>query len=125
MSDAEIRFEREGLSGLAAVGSRLTDTARRFGIRYDDLCRPADGMHHCAEIITTGSDHLSPLTPTETEHFAGHGRRSNERLACLAMVKNAGEIGIMIDKKEEPKIAETPKDRLQEEINALPLDHKS
>ena len=30
----------------------------------------------------------------------------------------------MTDKKEEPKKAETPKDRFQEEFKALPLDQK-
>ena len=125
MSDAEIRFEREGLTGLAAVGSLLIDTAKRFGIRYDETCEPAKGIHHCPVIVTQGGANLSPLTATETEHFAANGRRSNERLACQARIINAGEIVIMTDKKtEEPKKTQTPKDRFQEEFKALPLDQK-
>ena len=124
MSDVEIRFEREGVSGIVAVGSNLVDTARRFGIRIDD-CQPAKNMHDCALIVSTGSDRLSPITPTETEHFAANGRRSNERLACEAKIVKPGELVIMTDQtKEEPKKNESTKAGFQAEFDALPLDKK-
>ena len=124
MSDVEIRFEREGVSGIVAVGSNLADTARRFGIRFDD-CQPVKNVHDCALIISTGSDNLSPLTQRETEHFATNGRRSNERLACEAKIIKPGEIVIMTDqKKEEPKKNESTKAGFQAEFDALPLDKK-
>ena len=124
MSDVEIRFEREGVSGIVAVGSNLADTARRFGIRFDD-CQPVKSMHDCALIVSTGSDNLSPLTQRETEHFAANGRRSNERLACEAKIIKPGEIVIMTDqKKEQSKKNESTKAGFQAEFDALPLDKK-
>ena len=128
MADAEIVFENEGLRGIVAVGSYLSDTARRFGIRFDPECDHAAGDHNCAVIVSSGVDHLSPLTSTETEHFAKKGRRSNERLACEARILEPGEIVIMTDqKKEEPKAAsaaDQPADKFKQEFDALPLEKK-
>lgn len=124
MSDVEIRFETEDVGGIVAVGSYLVDAARCFGVRFDD-CQPDKGMHDCALVVSTGAANLSPLTTTETEHFAGIGRRSNERLACEARIIKSGELVIMTDqKKEEPKKKETTKDRFQADFDALPLDKK-
>lgn len=125
MSDVEIRFEREGLSGIVAVGSRLIDTIRRFGVNGECKYDQAKGIHECGILIITGSDILSPLTSTEREHFSRHGRRSSERLACEARIIKPGEITLMTDqKKEEPKNKESAKDRFQQEFDALPLEKK-
>ena len=125
MADVEIRFEREGLEGLVAVGTYLFDAAKRFGVTFDEECDKVKGLHHCAIIVTAGAPNLSPLTATETEHFADNGRRTNERLACEARIIKSGEIVIMTDqKKEESKTTEAPKERYQEEFEALPLEKK-
>ena len=126
MTDAEIRFEREGIGGIVAVGSYLADTIRRFGVRFEQECDHALGLHHCEVLVTSGSDNLSPLTQAETEHFAASARRSNERLACEAQIIKPGEIVIMTnEKKEEAKApADTPKDHLKTEFDALPLEKK-
>jgi ferredoxin len=128
MADAEIVFENEGLRGIVAVGSYLSDTARRFGIRFDPDCDHAAGSHNCAVIVSSGADNLSPLTSTETEHFAEKGRRSNERLACEARILEPGEIVIMTDqKKDEAKAApagDQPTDKFKQEFDALPLEKK-
>lgn len=124
MADVEIRFEREGVEGIVAVSTYLINAARRFGIRFDD-CAPPKGLHQCSLIVSSGAAILSPLTKTETEHFAANGRRSNERLACEARIIKPGELVIMTEqKKEEPNKTKTAKDRFQEEFNALPLDKK-
>ena len=121
MSDAAIRFEREGVDGLVAVGTNLIDAIKRFGLKIECVCSP----HSCVVLVTEGSGNLSPLTETETEHFAQHGRRSNERLACEARIIKPGEITIMTEqKKEETKGAGEAKSRVQEEFDALPLDKK-
>ena len=125
MSDVFIRFEREGLDGVVAVGSYLSDVFRRFGVRSDDECKRADGVHACEVTITEGADHLSDLTDAETEHFAVNGRRSNRRLACEAKIIEPGEVTIMTDeKKDAPKTEAPKKDKFQEEFDALPLDKK-
>jgi ferredoxin len=125
MTDAEIRFEREGLGGLVAVGSYLGDTLKRFGIRFERECDFALGEHYCEVLISSGVDDLSALTQAETEHFAAKGRRTNERLAHEAQIIKPGEIVIMThEKKEDPKISETAKDPLKTEFDALPLDKK-
>ncbi len=125
MADVAIKFKREGTDGLVAVGSYLIDAIRRFGIKVECDCHPKNGIHSCAVLVPEGSGNLSPLTETETEHFAQHGRRSNERLACEARIVKPGEITIMTEqKKEESKKTEAPKDRVQTEFEALPLDKK-
>ena len=125
MTDAEIKFEREGLGGLVAVGSYLGDTVKRFGIRFEQECDHTLGQHYCEIVISSGIDHLSPLTQLETEHFAALGRRTNERLAHEAQIIKAGEIVIMTDeKKQAPKSSETAKDPLKTEFDALPLEKK-
>ena len=125
MADVEIRFEREGVDGIVAVGSYLIDTVKRFGVKIEGECEPENGIHTCAVVVTKGSDNLSPLTGIETEHFERHGRRSNERLAHEAKIIKPGEVTIMTDqKKEESKKAEPAKDRFQEEFEALPLEKK-
>ena len=125
MKDAEIKFEREGLGGLVAVGSYLADTVKRFGVRFEKECDHALGQHHCEILISSGSDNLSPMTEAETEHFAAAGRSTNERLAHEAQIIKAGEIVIMThEKKEETKRSETPKDPLKAEFDALPLEKK-
>ena len=123
MPDVEIRFEREGVEGIVPVGTTLVSAARRFGIRFDD-CVPAKHLHKCSLVVSSGTAILSPMTETETEHFAAAGRRSNERLACEARITKGGEIVIMTDQKsEEPKTTQT-KDRVQDEFSSLPLDKK-
>lgn len=65
------------------------------------------------------------MTTTEAEHFARHGRKSNERLASEARIIESGEITIMTEKKkEESKKKEPAKDRFQAEFEALPLEKK-
>lgn len=125
MPDVYINFEREQVDGIVAVDTCLADAVKRFGIRFAGDCDHGHGVHHCALIVSSGISNLSPPTKTETEHFAAHGRRSNERLACEARIIKSGEIVIMTNqKKEEPKKAETPKDRFQAEFEAMPLDKK-
>lgn len=125
MADAEIRFEREGVDGLVAVGTYLIDAIKRFGINLECDCSPQNGIHSCAVLVREGAGNLSPLTETETEHFARHGRRANERLACEARIIKPGEVTIMTDQpKQDEKKAGEPKSRVQQEFEALPLDKK-
>jgi|ERR1043166_2484452 ferredoxin len=121
MSDAYVRFEREDLNGIVAVGSYLSDVEKRFGIRPEKECDPANGTHYCEVTLVEGADHLSPLSDAETEHFAKNGRRTDGRLACEAKITKPGDIVIMTDekRKEAPK-----KDKFQEEFEALPLEQK-
>ena len=126
MTDAEIRFEREGIGGIVAVGSYLADTIRRFGVRFEQECDHAHGLHNCEVLVASGIDSLSPLTPAETEHFNANGRRSNARLACEAQIIKPGEIVIMTNEKKEEskKSADSPKDSFKDEFDALPLEKK-
>ena len=126
MSDAFIKFSREGLSGVVAVGSYLSDVMGRFGVRPETNCDRATEFHDCEISIAKGTELLSQWTEAEAEHFGVSGRTNDHRLACEAKIIKPGEIEIMIDEKKEAPKTEEPKtkDKFQEEFQALPLEKK-
>lgn len=128
MTEAEIKFEREKQDGIVPVGTYLIDAAKRFGIRFKDDCIPVQDLHFCSAVVTKGSANLSALTKLETEHFAAHGRRDNERLTCQAMIEKPGEVNIMTEEKKEAATGETPADEKSEqfrkEFSKMPLEEK-
>lgn len=126
MPDVEIRLENEGVHGLVALGTYLSDAVKRFGFRFEKNCDYANNVHFCRLVVSSGIDSLSDLTTTESEHFEESGRRPNERLACESQIIRPGEIVIMTDpqKKEEEKKTEAPKAKFQKEFDDLPLDQK-
>ncbi len=125
MTDAFVKFEREGREGVVAVGSRLLDVMKRLGIRVAGPCDPSIGEHHCILKVTSGATFLSPLGDSEREHFASLGRKGNVRLGCQARIIGAGEIAVMTEaKKEGTETAEAAKPNLVEEFEALPLEQK-
>ena len=124
MTEAEIRFEREGQDGVVAVGTYLMDAARRFGVKMETDCVSAQGTHSCVVSITKGAGHLSPVTKAETEHFALHGRRNNERLACEVRIEKPGEVVVMTKEKAQERKNEEKRDPLQDRFAELPLEKK-
>ncbi len=124
MSDAELKFEREGVEGIVAVGTYLIDAMKRLGVAPDEACIHAKGIHNCAVVVSSGIDLLSDLTDTEAEHFASNGRRTNERLACETKIERPGEITIMTQETKTAAPKEPAKDKFQAEFEALPLDQK-
>lgn len=125
MTEAEIRFEREGRDGIVAVGSYLIDAMKRLGIRLEGDCTLEQDIHFCSVEVKDGIEHLSPLTASETEHFSQAGRRNNERLACQAKIEKPGEIVIMTqEKKEETKKDDNKSEQYKKEFVEMPLEKK-
>ena len=124
MQQAEIKFERENLNGLVAVGTYLVDAARRMGI---DLAREEFGETEFSVVkITKGIEHLSAPTKTEIENLSAERRKSGERFAEQAKIKRAGEITIMTTKKTEeakPEF-EAKQEEYRKEFEELPLEKK-
>lgn len=129
MVETEVKFEREKQDGIVPAGTYLIDAAKRFGIRFESDCDPEHDLHFCSVVITTGSANLSALTKLETEHFANHGRRDNERLLCQTRIEKPGEVIIMTEeKKEAPASGEAQADNKSEqfkkEFSEMPLEEK-
>jgi len=125
MEEVEVTFEREGRNGIVATGSYLIDAAGRLGIRFEDVCDQAEGIHFCSVTIRGGADNLSALTQLETEHFSKNGRKNNERLACQAKIEKPGEVIIMTEeKKEEAKSENEESDQYVKDFTELPLEKK-
>jgi len=121
MADAVVRFEREDAEGLVAVGSYISDAARRFGVKFDPECVPSAGEHNCQVRIVSGEEHLSEKTAAEIEANLDKGWR----LACHAKIENAGEVEVMT--KEKPAAAEEEKDQAEnyrKRFEELPLEKK-
>lgn len=128
MAEAEIRFERENLSGIVPVGTYLADAARRLGVRFDGPCETALGEHCCAVSIQQGGDLLSPLTAAETNHFSAIGGERGMRLACQAKIERPGEMVVMTKQKkkaetEEQKI-DDKNEQYKKEFAEMPLEKK-
>jgi len=129
MAEVEIKFEREKREGVVAVGAYLIDSAKRFGIRFEDVCVPESDVHYCSVVVTSGSNLLSELTKVETEHFALHGRKKNERLACQVKIENPGEVVVMTEEKAKdpaPKTSATEdkNEQYKKEFAEMPLEKK-
>ena len=129
MAEVEIKFEREDLEGIVAVGTYLVDATKRFGIRFEDVCHPELGDHYCSVRITAGGDLLSTETKAESDYFTASGRSDGERLACQTRIEKAGEVVVMTNEKtvEEP-VAEARVDDQDEQYRKqfaeMPLEKK-
>lgn len=132
MADVLIRFEREGLEGVVAVGTYLSDAASRMGI---SLLRSADDGAEREDPVTivSGGDLLSAETAEENEFFEDRERGKDQRLASKTRVEKAGEVTIMTnaepENKSEKKDAEaSERTAAENDINAafgeLPLEKK-
>ena len=128
MAEVEVRFERENLEGVAPVGTYLLDLAKRFGVRFDGTCVPESDEHFCSVVVSSGAALLSAETKAETSHFAAHGRKSGERLACQTRIEKPGEVVIMTEEKKakEPTVeAATDTDaneQYRKEFSEMPLE---
>ncbi len=128
MPDTEVKFKREGLEGVVAVGSYLIDIAKRFGVHFDELCAPEMNEHFCAVVITSGSELLSGETKAEKDYFQSNQRKTHERLACQVKIEKPGEIEIMTrekakDQKSE-KTADDNSEQYRKEFEEMPLEKK-
>ncbi|HYJ92917.1 MAG TPA: hypothetical protein VEV84_16525 [Pyrinomonadaceae bacterium] len=125
MADVEIRFEREDLEGIVAVGTYLVEAMRRLGIRDVEPCDLPTNTHDCAVQVTKGEDLLSPLTSIENEYFKTEGLKDGERLACQARIERAGEIVVMTkETKTEEPTTEPDSDEYRKQFTELPLEKK-
>ena len=126
MNEAELKFEREGRSGVAVVGSYLIDAARRVGIEVEDECGRLGLCDTCAMTITQGRDLLSAPTKAEMELLSDERRKNGERLSCQAKIEKSGEIVIMTKekKKEEKPSAEEKSENYRKEFEEMPLEKK-
>jgi ferredoxin len=128
MAEAVIKFEREDREGVVPVGTYLSDAAKRFGIHFEDMCDAEADSHCCSLVIASGSALMSPLTKIESEYFAKHRRKTNERLACQVKIEKSGDVVIMT--KEKPKdptsetSAEDRNEQYKKEFAEMPLEKK-
>ncbi len=126
MKEAELKFEREGRSGVAVVGSYLIDAARRVGIEVEDECGRLGLCDTCAMTVMQGGDLLSAPTRAEMELLSDERRKNGERLSCQAKIEKSGEIVIMTKekKKEEKPSAEEKSETYRKEFEEMPLERK-
>jgi hypothetical protein len=124
----EIKFEREDRDGIVAVGTYISEAARRLGI---ELGSESFGNDESAEDflvvkITKGGDLLSAPTKVEREKLSDERRTSGERLADHAKIERAGEIIVMSTEKkvEEKPSEEKIREDYRKEFQELPLEKK-
>jgi hypothetical protein len=126
MEEVEIKFEPSGRSGVVAVGSYLSDVARRLGVEIIDELG-GEGEYE-ADVVTIdkGGDLLTEPTKIEIEHFTIEAREKGDRLAGQARIEKAGEIVVTVAEKEETaKEKEEKEERdFKKEFAELPLEKK-
>jgi hypothetical protein len=124
MQEAEIKFEREDLKGLVAVGTYLAEAARRMGV---DLTTEEFGEAEFSVVkVSQGGELLSAPTKTEIENLSTERRAGGERFAEQAKIERAGEITIMTTKKQEEEKPEyeAKREAYRKEFEDLPLEKK-
>jgi ferredoxin len=123
--EAELKFEKENINGIAVVGSYLIDAAKRLGVEITDDCGRLGLCDSCAVTVTSGAEFLSEPTKAELEQLSEDRRKQGERLSCQAKIAKEGEIVIMTrEKKDERPEAERKHEEFRKEFDALPLEKK-
>ncbi|MDQ2747558.1 MAG: hypothetical protein M3T96_09880 [Acidobacteriota bacterium] len=124
MNEVELKFEREDLAGLVAVGTYLSEAARRFGIELEG--EQFDDKDLAVVKIIKGSELLSAPTVMESELLSDKRRKQGERLAEQTKIEKAGEIIVMSaeKKKEEKQTEEAKQETYRKEFEELPLQKK-
>jgi ferredoxin len=123
--EAELKFEKENISGIAVVGSYLIDAAKRLGIDITDDCGRLGLCDSCVVTVKSGAEFLTELTKAETEVLSAERRGRGERLSCQAKVKEAGEIVIETHERKDPRPDEEKRhEEFRKEFDALPLGKK-
>ena len=88
MNEVELKFEREDLAGLVAIGTYLSDAARRFGIELQN--EQFDEKDYSVVKIIKGGELLSTATKTESQLLSESRRGQGERLAEEVKIEKAG-----------------------------------
>lgn len=124
MNEVDIKFERENLAGIVAVGTYLSDAAARFGIELQGE-EFEEKLFSVVKIIK-GGEFLSAPTRTENELLSDERLNSGERLAEQTKIEKAGEIIVMSTEKkaEEKPTEQETQEKYRKDFEALPLQKK-
>lgn len=123
--EAELKFEKENINGIAVVGSYLIDAAKRLGVEIKDDCGRLGLCDSCAVTVTKGADLLSEPTKAEIEQLPEERRKKGVRLACQAKIAGTGEIIIRTHEKKDTRPEEERKrEEFRKDFDALPLEKK-
>lgn len=124
--EVEVKFERENIGGLVAVGTYLFDAARQMGVEVEAECERRGACDTCAMRVKEGGEFLSGVTKAETEHLTSKRRKNGERLACQTKFERPGTVTIMTHKKKEEKkpAADEKIENYRKEFEELPLEKK-
>lgn len=123
--EAELKFEKENISGIGVVGSYLIDAAKRLGINITDECGRLGLCDECAVTVKSGAEFLTAPTKAELEILKEERLSKGDRLSCQAKIKEEGEIVIETHEKKDPRTEEEKKyEEFRKEFDALPLNEK-
>jgi ferredoxin len=123
--EAELKFEKENINGIAVVGSYLIDAAKRLGIEITDDCGRLGLCDSCAVTVVSGAEFLSAPTKAEKEQLSEDRLKKGERLSCQAKIAGEGEIVIRThERKDERPDEEKKHEDYRKEFEALPLEKK-
>lgn len=123
--EAELKFEKEDISGIGVVGSYLIDAAKRLGIQITDECGRLGLCDTCVVTVTSGAEFLSEPTKAELEQLTDERLKAGERLSCQAKITGVGEIVIRTHEKKDTRPEEEKKhEEFRKEFDALPLEKK-
>jgi ferredoxin len=123
--EAELKFEKENINGIAVVGSYLIDAAKRLGVDITDECGRLGLCDTCAVTVVSGAEFLTEPTKAEREQLTEERLKKGERLSCQAKIAGEGEIVIRThEKKDERPEEQRRHEEYRKEFDALPLGEK-
>ena len=123
--EAELKFEKENINGIAVVGSYLIDAAKRLGIDITDDCGRLGLCDSCVVTVKSGAEFLTEPPKAEIEILSEERRNRGERLSCQTKIKESGEIVIETHERVDNRPDEVKKhEEFRKEFDALPLGKK-
>lgn len=123
--EAELKFEKENINGIAVVGSYLIDAAKRLGVEIHDDCGRLGLCDSCAVTVKSGAEFLSEPTKAELEQLSEDRRKQGDRLSCQAKIAGEGEIVILTHEKKDLRADEERRhEEYRRDFDALPLEQK-